>query len=174
MKFKDSFFSNETALFYFCVLSLTTLQRYGCFYDGKNDFCKDNAIRKSVQIKKTVFLHEFIHKSKTLLTAQAQQVSPRLPYLAMTLAQGIEALPQRVADSTEITFEDNGILLLRRNMELLQIEKQPVQVAVRAILRRLQLLYFPKIFPLRGWHIRALSAPGSGGTMEEGIFFAVL
>ena len=36
----------------------------------------------------------------------------------MTLAQGIEALPQRVADSTEITFEDNGILLLRRNMEL--------------------------------------------------------
>lgn len=85
-----------------------------------------------------------------------------MPYLAMTLAQGIEALPQRVADSTEITFEDNGILLLRRNMELLQIEKQPVQVAVRAILRRLQLLYFPKIFPLRGWHIRALSAPGSG------------
>ena len=127
-----------------------------------------------MQIKKTVFLHEIIHKSKTLLTAQAQQVSPRLPYLAMTLAQGIEALPHRVADSTEITFEDNGILLLRRNMELLQIEKQPVQVAVRAILRRLQLLYFPKIFPLRGWHIRALSAPGSGGTMEEGIFFAVL
>lgn len=83
-------------------------------------------------------------------------------------------LPQRVADSTEITFEDNGILLLRRNMELLQIEKQPVQVAVRAILRRLQLLYFPKIFPLRGWYIRALSAPGSGGTIEEGIFFAVL
>ena len=121
-----------------------------------------------MQIKKTVFLHEIIHKSKTLLTAQAQQVSSRLPYLAMTLAQGIEALPQRVADSTEITFEDNGILLLRRNMELLQIEKQPVQVAVRAI------LYFPKIFPLRGWHIRALSAPGSGGTMEEGIFFAVL
>ena len=118
-----------------------------------------------MQIKKTVFLHEFIHISKTLFTAQAQQVSPRLPYLA---------LPQRVADSTEITFEDNGILLLRRNMELLQIEKQPVQVAVRAILRRLQLLYFPKIFPLRGWHIRALSAPGSGGTMEEGIFFAVL
>lgn len=72
-----------------------------------------------MQIKKTVFLHEFIHISKTLFTAQAQQVSPRLPYLAMTLAQGIEALPQGVADSTEITFEDNGILLLRRNMELL-------------------------------------------------------
>ena len=78
-----------------------------------------------MQIKKTVFLHEFIHISKILFTAQAQQVSSRLPYLAMTLAQGIEALPQRVADSTEITFEDNGILLLRRNMELLQIEKQP-------------------------------------------------
>ena len=121
-----------------------------------------------MQNKKTVFLHEIIHKSKTLLTAQAQQVSPRLPYLAMTLAQGIEALPQRVADSTEITFEDNGILLLRRNMELLQIEKQPVQVAVRAILRRLQLLYFPKIFPLRGWHIRALSAPGSGELWRRG------
>lgn len=79
----------------------------------------------------------------------------------MTLAQGIEALPQGVADSTEITFEDNGILLLRRNMELLQIEKQPVQVAVRAILRRLQLLYFPKIF-LRGWHIRASVPPVPG------------
>lgn len=87
-----------------------------------------------------------------------------MPYLAMTLAQGIKPLPQRVADSTEITFEDNGILLLRRNMELLQIEKQPVQVAVRAILRRLQLLYFPKIFPLRGWHIRALSAPVPGSS----------
>ena len=117
---------------------------------------------------KTVFLHEFIHISKILFTAQAQQVSSRLPYLAMTLAQGIEALPQRVADSTEITFEDNGILLLRRNMELLQIEKQPVQVAVRAILRRLQLLYFPKIFPLRGWHIRAPQCPRFRGTMEEG------
>lgn len=93
-----------------------------------------------------------------------------MPYLAMTLAQGIEALPQRVADSTEITFEDNGILLLRRNMELIQIEKQPVQVAVRAILRRLQLLYFPKIFPLRGWHIRALSAPRFRGNYGGGDF----
>ena len=127
-----------------------------------------------MQIKKTVFLHEIIHKSKTLLTAQAQQVSPRLPYLAMTLAQGIEALPQRVADSTEITFEDNGILLLRRNMELLQIEKQPVQVAVRAILRRLQLLFFSEIFPPPRWDIPALSAPRSRGNMGGGVFFAVL
>ena len=59
----------------------------------------------------------------------------------------IEALPQRVADSTEITFEDNGILLLRRNMELLQIEKQPVQVAVRAILRRFSCSIFRRYSP---------------------------
>lgn len=91
----------------------------------------------------------------------------------MTLAQGIEALPQRVADSAEITFEDNGILLLRRNMELLQIEKQPVQVAVRAILRRLQLLYFPKISPSADG-TSASSVPRFRGTIEEGIFFAVL
>ena len=126
-----------------------------------------------MQITKTVFLHEFIHKSKTLLTAQAQQVSPRLPYLAMTLAQGIEALPQRVADSTEITFEDNGILLLRRNMELLQIEKQPVQVAVRAILRRFPVVYFSEIFPPPGWDIPAPRAPRSRGNMGGGGFFSV-
>ncbi len=46
-------------------------------------------------------------------------------------------------------------------MELLQIEKQPVQVAVRAILRRLQVALFSDI-PLRGWYIRALSTPVPG------------
>ena len=55
-------------------------------------------------------------------------------------------------------------------MELLQIEKQPVQVAVRAILRRLQLLYFPKIFPSADGTSAPSVPPVPGATMEEGIF----
>ena len=79
-----------------------------------------------------------------------------------------------MADGAEIAFKNNGILLLRRNVGLPQIVEQPIQIAGRAVLRRLQLLYLPEIFPLRGWHSRALSALSFGGTMEEGIFFALL
>ena len=128
-------------------------------------------------------------KASIPLPAKAQQVAPRLAYLAVALSKCTESLPHRMPDDAEVAFEHDGILLLRRDTELAKVEQKPVQVAFQPIRRRFQAPYFLQILLLsprlslllprkksllRGRPVRALSAPLSEGTIEEGVCFALL
>ena len=81
-----------------------------------------------------------------------------------------------MTDDAEVALQDDGVLLLRRDAQLPQVEDKPVEVAADTVGRWLQLLYLPAIFLLRGRNGRALGAPGFGGTLEEGgmLYYAML
>ena len=51
-----------------------------------------------------------------------------------------ESLPHRVSDSSEVTFQDNGILLGRRNLVRVKVLHQSLEVTLRAVGRWLQVV----------------------------------
>ncbi len=79
-----------------------------------------------------------------------------------------------MTDDAEVALQDDGVLFLRRDAQLPQVEDKPVEVAADTVGRWLQLLYLPAIFLLRGRNGRALGAPGFGGTLEEGVCYTML
>ena len=72
------------------------------------------------------------------LPAQAQQIFPGLPYFSVAFTQSAKTFPQGMPDDAEVTFENDGTLLLWRNAILSHIENQSVQVALKSVPRRLQ------------------------------------
>ena len=67
------------------------------------------------------------------LPAQAQQIFPGLPYFSVAFTQSAKTFPQGMPDDAEVTFENDGTLLLWRNAILPHIENQSVQVALKSV-----------------------------------------
>lgn len=65
---------------------------------------------------------------------------PRQFDFSITPANVAESLPHRVSDSSEVAFQDNGILLGRRNLVRVKVLQQSLEVTRRAVGRWLQVV----------------------------------
>ena len=92
-----------------------------------------------------------------------------------------------MSDGSEVTFQDDGVLFTDGNFKLAQIILQSVEITLHAIPRRLQTVYVAgcplfvhrkiSLFLLCLRRLSAacvLSSSGFGGTIEEGVFYAML
>ena len=60
--------------------------------------------------------------------------------LPIAPADAAESLPHRVSDSSEVAFQDNGVLLGRRNLVRVKVLQQPFEVTLHAVGRWLQIV----------------------------------
>lgn len=125
----------------------------------------------------------------------------RLADLPVATTQLVEASPHRMSDDAKVAFADNSILLGRRNGIEPEITEQPVEVALHPVPGWLQAgeVFKSPLFPLatapggfgrviryssfrrnlllsflRGLQGRVSGSSTNGGTIEEGVFYALL
>lgn len=60
--------------------------------------------------------------------------------LPIAPADVAESLPNGVSDSPEVAFQDNGILLGRRNLVRVKVLQQSLEVTLHAVARWLQIV----------------------------------
>ena len=65
---------------------------------------------------------------------------PRQFDLPITPTDVAESLPHRVSDSSEVAFQNNGVLLGRRNLIRAKVLQQSLEVTLRAVGRWLQIV----------------------------------
>ena len=83
-----------------------------------------------------IIFSKCVHK----LINYAQKIMSRQFDLPITPTDVAESLPHRVSDSSEVAFQNNGVLLGRRNLIRAKVLKQSLAVTLRAVGRWLQLV----------------------------------
>ena len=81
-----------------------------------------------------IIFSKCVHK----LINYTQQVAPGQSDLSIAPPDGVKSLPNRVSNSSEVTFKNNGILLGRRNFVKPQVICQSPEVTLHTIAWRLQ------------------------------------